>query len=202
MDATAQLSRVELFSALDTEGVAAVAAAARFCTFQRNDLVFSEGDHADDLYVVQDGRIAITIRSPDGRESVVALMEQDDLFGEMPFFDGEGRSADARALETAELLAVPYQALRNVLEERPRLLWKVTELMARRLRATDAALADSMFLDVTGRTATELWAPRRDKPLNSTPANGMAGHRAALASRPSMSPCVASWTRSEPTAAR
>ena len=156
MDAAAQLARVELFSALDAEGVAAVAAAARSCTFQRNDLVFSEGDQAEDLYVVRDGRIAITIRSPDGRESVVALMEQDDLFGEMPFFDGEGRSADARALEPAELLAVLYQALRDVLEERPKLLWKVTELMARRLRATDAALADSMFLDVTGRTAKRL----------------------------------------------
>lgn len=156
MDAAALLSRVELFSALDPEGVASVAAAARSCSLQRNDLVFAEGDHADDLYVVRDGRIAITIRSPDGRESVVALMEQDDLFGEMPFFDGEGRSADARALEPAELLAVPYQALRDVLEQRPKLLWKVTELMARRLRATDAALADSMFLDVTGRTAKRL----------------------------------------------
>src|SRR6476620_3132268 len=129
MDAVAQLSRVELFAALDAEGVAAVAAAARPCSLQRNDLVFSEGDRADELYVVRDGRIAITIRSPDGRESVVALMEQDDLCGEMPFFDGEGRSADARALEPAELLAVPYQALREVLEERPKLLWKVTELM-------------------------------------------------------------------------
>ena len=156
MDGVDLLSRVELFSALDPEGVAAVAAAARPCVLQRNDLVFSEGDHADDLYIVREGRIAITIRSQDGRESVVALTERDDLFGEMPFFDGEGRSADARALEPAELLAVPYQALRDVLEERPKLLWKVTELMARRLRATDAALADSMFLDVTGRTAKRL----------------------------------------------
>jgi CRP-like cAMP-binding protein len=156
MDGVDLLSRVELFSALDPEGVAAGAPAPRPCLLQRNDLVFSEGDHADDLYIVREGRIAITIRSADGRESVVALMERDDLFGEMPFFDGEGRSADARALEPAELLAVPYQALRDVLEEKPRLLWKVTELMARRLRATDAALADSMFLDVTGRTAKRL----------------------------------------------
>ena len=156
MDGVDLLSRVELFSALDPEGIAAVAAAARPCLLQRNDLVFSEGDHAEDLYIVREGRIAITIRSADGRESVVALMEREDLFGEMPFFDGEGRSADARALEPAELLAVPYQALRDVLEQRPKLLWKVTELMARRLRATDAALADSMFLDVTGRTAKRL----------------------------------------------
>jgi CRP-like cAMP-binding protein len=156
MDADALLARVELFSALDPEAVTAVAAAARPCVFERNQLVFAEGDPAEELYVVCRGRIAIAIRATDGRQSVVALMEEDDLFGELAFFDGQGRSADARALESSELLAVPFAALRTVLEERPQLLWNVTSLLARRLRSTDAALVDSMFLDVTGRTAKRL----------------------------------------------
>jgi CRP/FNR family transcriptional regulator, cyclic AMP receptor protein len=156
MDAAELLARVELFSALDTDAVQAVAAAARSCVFERNDLIFAEGDPAAELYVVRTGRVAIAIQAPDGRQSVVALMEPGDLFGELTFFDGEGRSADARALERSELLAVPFAALRSVLEERPSLLWNVTALLARRLRNTDAALADSMFLDVTGRTAKRL----------------------------------------------
>jgi CRP-like cAMP-binding protein len=156
MDAAELLAQVELFEALDPDAVQAVAAAARPCIFERNDLVFSEGDIAEELYVVRSGRIAIAIQATDGRQSVVALMEAEDVFGEMSFFDGQGRSADARALERCELVAVPFAALRAVLEERPELLWKVTALLARRLRSTDAALADSMFLDVTGRTAKRL----------------------------------------------
>jgi CRP-like cAMP-binding protein len=156
MDHGELLARSELFSAFERDAVDRIAAAARSLSLQRNDVVFSEGDEADELYVVQSGRIAIGMRSPDGRQSVVALMEEGDLFGEMSFFDGGGRSADARALEPAELVAVPFAALRAVLEERPQALWTVVRLLAGRLRVTDSALADTMFLDVTGRTAKRL----------------------------------------------
>jgi len=84
------------------------------------------------------------------------LMEESDLFGDMAFFDGEPRSADARALEPSELVAVAFPPLREILEDRPQLLWEVVGLLARRLRSTDAALADSVFLDVPGRTAKRL----------------------------------------------
>ena len=115
------LSRSELFSALDPDTIAVIAGVARPLSLRRNELVFSEGDDANDMYVVRGGRIAIANRSTDGRESVMALMEEGDLFGEMSFFDGEGRSAQARALETSELLAVPFAPIREVLESRPSL---------------------------------------------------------------------------------
>jgi CRP/FNR family transcriptional regulator, cyclic AMP receptor protein len=156
MDPAVLLARAELFRALDPEVVQQIAASARSVTLQRNDLIFSEDDDASELYVVRSGRIAIAKRSADGRESVVALMEEGDLIGEMSFFDGKGRSADARALEPSELVAVPFSSLRAAFEERPRHLWVVVELLVDRLRQTDSALADSMFLDVTGRTAKRL----------------------------------------------
>lgn len=158
MDTAALLARAELFSALDGVVVSAVAADAELRDLQRNDVIFSEGDPAEKLFVVRSGRIAITKRSPDGRESVVALMEEGDLFGEMPLFEahGAGRSAGARALEASELVAVPYEPRRAVFREKPELLWGVVALFARRLRATNEDLADSVFLDVTGRTAKRL----------------------------------------------
>ena len=152
----ALLARSELFSAFGTAVVEDIARSARVVDLRRNDVVFGEGDDADALYVVRNGRLAIAKRSPDGRESVVALMEEGDLFGEMSLFDGEGRSAEARALEPSELVGVPYGAIRGVLEAEPALLWHVVRLFARRLRVTDEALADTVFLDVTGRTAKRL----------------------------------------------
>jgi CRP-like cAMP-binding protein len=156
MDVGTLLRDSELFEAFDPETISTLAASCSHRRLERNDVVFGEGAEADELFVVDTGRIAIANRSPDGRESVVALMESGDLFGEMPLFDGEARSAEARALEPSELLAVPYPALRTILQARPELLWGVVALLARRLRSTDAALADSVFLDVTGRTAKRL----------------------------------------------
>ena len=48
------------------------------------------------------------------------------------------------------------EEVEEVLRERPELLWGVVRLLVQRLRTTDAALADSVFLDVTGRTAKRL----------------------------------------------
>jgi CRP/FNR family cyclic AMP-dependent transcriptional regulator len=150
------LGRSVLFRGFDQQALAPVLAAARVVRLDRHDVVFAEGDPAEEAYVVSTGRIALVKRSPDGRESLIALMEPGDLFGEMPLFDGGGRSTEARAIEPTELLALPYPAVKAALVERPQLLLKVVELLARRLRAADEALADSMFLDVPGRTAKRL----------------------------------------------
>jgi CRP-like cAMP-binding protein len=119
-------------------------------------VLFHEDDAPDTLYVVISGRIAIAKRSIDGRESVVALMEPGDLFGEMQLFEKQGRTAEARALEQSQVLAIGYGPIREVYENRPELLWGVVALLAGRLRNMDVALADSVFLDVTGRTAKRL----------------------------------------------
>jgi CRP/FNR family cyclic AMP-dependent transcriptional regulator len=150
------LSGCELFSALAPEALEGVAASARPVSLGRNSLLFAEGDDAADLYLVQRGRVAIVRRAADGRESVVALMERGDVFGELSLFDGGGRSAGAKAIEPTELVAVPYDVARRALVDDPRALWAVLGLLASRLRSTDDALAASMFLDVPGRTARRL----------------------------------------------
>ena len=152
------LRESELFRSFPAESLDRVLASAAMVDFARNELLFEEGDEAAYLFVVCRGRIAIQKRSPDGRESMLALMEEGDLFGEMPLFSeaGEGRSAAAKVLEAATVVTVPYPAVRAELDRQPELLWGVVALLAARLRVTNAGLADSMFLDVTGRTAKRL----------------------------------------------
>jgi CRP-like cAMP-binding protein len=150
------LAEVDLFGSLPPEAIERIAAAAQARTLRRGDVLFREGDPGDELFVVESGRIAIANKSFDGRESVVALMEAGDVFGEMSLFTGEGRSAEARALESSRVNAVPFEPLRELFREQPELLWDVVALLARRIRNMDLALADSVFLDVTGRTAKRL----------------------------------------------
>jgi CRP/FNR family cyclic AMP-dependent transcriptional regulator len=123
----------------------------------RGDVLFNEGDPPDALFIVLRGRIAIAIANPlDRRESVVALREAGDLFGELGLLDDGPRSAMARALESSTVLEVPFAPVRELFQTDPRLLWNVTRLLAARLRVMDEVLADSVFLDVTGRTAKRL----------------------------------------------
>ena len=156
MEILGLLAESDLFHGFDADALAEVAAVASVRALRRNDIVFNEDDPPDELYVVRTGRIAMANTSVDGRESVIALMEAGDLFGEMPLLDGGKRSAGARALEPSELVVVPYAPVEAILKSRPERLWGVVRLLSLRLRTTDAALADSVFLDVTGRTAKRL----------------------------------------------
>ena len=97
------LTSIDLFRDVDEPILDELAGAASEKSLWRGDILFSEGQEPDALYIVLSGRIAIANKSIDGRESVVALMEDGDLFGEMGLFDGMGRSAEARALEPSKL---------------------------------------------------------------------------------------------------
>jgi CRP/FNR family cyclic AMP-dependent transcriptional regulator len=189
------LSTVEFLKGFEGEPIDAVVATAEQRSFSRGGVIFTEEDAAAELFVVVSGRVAIANRSIDGRESVVALMERGDLFGEMPLFDNRARSAEARALEPSDVIAIPYGPLREIYESRPELLWNVVEMLAVRLRNTDEQLADSVFLDVTGRTAKRLLELAGDNdefslPITQEELAGMVG-----ASRERVNKAIASFVR-------
>jgi CRP/FNR family cyclic AMP-dependent transcriptional regulator len=189
------LRATELFAELDDDALGQVAAASRSRDLRRGDVIFTEGALPEHLYVVEEGRIAIASKSEDGRESVFALMERGELFGEMGLLDGLGRSAEARALEPSQIVEIPYGPVRAAFEARPELLWGVVALLAGRLRSMDAQLADSVFLDVTGRTAKRLLelAGENDEfllPITQEELAGMVG-----ASRERVNKAIASFVR-------
>jgi CRP-like cAMP-binding protein len=154
--ATGDLAGVELFGDFTDDELALIGSSAQVRTLRRGDVLFTEGDEPTELFIVRSGRIAIANRSIDGRESVVALMEPGAAFGEMGLFLDVGRTAEARALEPGDVLAIPYAPVRAVYQQRPALLWGVVALLAGRVHNMDGALADAVFLDVTGRTAKRL----------------------------------------------
>lgn len=156
MVAASELAGMELFVDFTDDELASIAGSSDVRSLRRGDVLFTEGSTPNELFVVRSGRVAIANRSIDGRESVVALMEPGAAFGEMGLFLQEGRTAEARALEQSEVVAIPYDGVRRVYEHRPELLWTVVALLSGRIRDMDGALADAVFLDVTGRTAKRL----------------------------------------------
>jgi CRP/FNR family transcriptional regulator, cyclic AMP receptor protein len=150
------LAEVDLFGDFSDVELEAIASSCQRRSLRRGDVLITEGSRPSELFVVVSGRLAIANRSIDGRESVVALMERGEAFGEMGLFLERGRTAEARALEPSEVLAIPYGPIRSTYEARPELLWSVVSLLAERLANMDGALADAVFLDVTGRTAKRL----------------------------------------------
>ena len=159
MDDIELLAGSELFSAFDASTLRTLVAAARPLECDRNDVVFSEDDEADELFVVRSGRVAVGRRSTDGRESLVALMEAGDLFGEMALFDeravarprpGPWNVRKCSASPTTS--SGPFSTTSRYCCGKSSVSWPSD------CATLTPALADAMFLDVTGRTAKRLLA--------------------------------------------
>ena len=191
------LSDTEFFAEAPLDLLTPIAAAGKVRELVRGDVLFEVGDEPDSIYVVLSGRIAIAIgnRPFDHRESVIALMDEGDLFGDMGMLDKSPRSAGARALEASSVLEIPYAAVIEQLDKSTALLWNVIRMLSRRLRAMDQALADSVFLDVTGRTAKRLLELSAGKdeftlPVTQEELAGMVG-----ASRERVNKAIASFIK-------
>ncbi len=122
----------------------------------KSTLIYA-GDASDSLYYIIKGSVTVLIEDDEGREMIVAYLNDGDFFGEMGLFDKEdSRSAWVRAKTECEVAEISYSKFHEVSERHPDFLFAVAKQMARRLRATTRKVGDLAFLDVTGRVARTL----------------------------------------------
>lgn len=115
------------------------------------------GDSSDSLYYIIKGSVTVLIEDDDGREMIVAYLNDGDFFGEMGLFDPEdSRSAWVRAKTECEVAEISYAKFRELSEKHPEIVFALGNQLARRLRETTRKVGDLAFLDVTGRVARTL----------------------------------------------
>ncbi|MEQ3635584.1 cAMP-activated global transcriptional regulator CRP [Alcanivorax sp.] len=115
------------------------------------------GDESDALYYILKGSVTVMIEDDDGREMIMAYLNEGDFFGEMGLFENDpSRSAWVKAKTECEVAEVSYPKFRQLAREDADILFTVSAQIAGRLRATTRKVGDLAFLDVTGRVAGTL----------------------------------------------
>lgn len=150
------LRTAALFSALDDDAARALRASMVEQRLTRGEVLFTEGEPGDKLYVVESGKVKLLQTAPDGRESLIAVLGAGEMLGELSLFDPGARTATAVAVTSTKVLAMGHEALLPWLVGRPDLAVSLLAALARRLRRTNEALADLVFSDVPGRVAKAL----------------------------------------------
>lgn len=150
------LRTAALFSALDDDAARALRASMVEQRLSRGEVLFSEGEPGEKLYVIESGKIKLGHTASDGRESLIAVLGAGEMLGELSLFDPGPRTATAAAVTSCKVLAMGHEALLPWLVGRPDLAVSLLAALARRLRRTNEALADLVFSDVPGRVAKAL----------------------------------------------
>lgn len=98
--------------------------------FARDEAVFHHGDSANQLWLVLTGWVKLTRQTPDGKESVVGLCTQGDLFGEAALFPNANYPYHAATLAPdTELAAMPADIIRALVTQNPALSTSIMALL-------------------------------------------------------------------------
>jgi CRP-like cAMP-binding protein len=150
------LQRSPLFRVLAPERLEQVAQFLRPATHRRGDVIFSQGDDGEALYLVESGAVKISAQSVDGREAIIGEVRSGETFGELVLVDAASRSASATAVEDTVTLRLPREAFHDLLESDAAFRRGVFLALARELRRATSYLGELHFLDLCGRIASRL----------------------------------------------
>jgi len=146
---TVLLQRAALFSQLSQDELALIARYSRYRKYAGGEVVFPQGSHREELYLVKQGSISIRRRGGDEveAEQEIARFVSGEVFGEMDLLDTMPRSASAVAEGTTTLLVFPAGIdFSRLLEKHPdtfaRILRKLLGEIARRIRAIDRLISE------------------------------------------------------------
>jgi len=142
-----------LFSGLDRATLDGLARLCRRADVKAGEVLFSQGDRSDGCYIVLDGVLSIYAQSPEGEETLLALLASGDVIGEMGLIDGMPRSATATALKPCALAFLGTGNFNRFAEDYPAVYRQMLGIVSTRLRVTNDVFAAYLQLPLGGRLA-------------------------------------------------
>ncbi len=152
-DPIALLRRSSLLGTLDEEDLIRLAQRSRLRRYRRGQVLFTEGDPADAVTLVAEGRLKVLVIADDGREHVVNIAEVGDTIGELALADAGPRSATVEALDEAVVMVVDRVVVEEMIRERPVVAQKLLRAPGAHVRRLTGQNADLVFLDLRRRVA-------------------------------------------------
>jgi CRP/FNR family cyclic AMP-dependent transcriptional regulator len=122
----------------------------------RGATIFAKGDPGTGLMGVLTGQVKVSVASADGRDIVLNIFHEGEIFGEIALLDGQPRTADATAMSNCELIVIERRDFVPFLSDHPDVTIKFIEILCSRLRRTSEQVQDITFLNLPTRLAKTL----------------------------------------------
>jgi CRP-like cAMP-binding protein len=145
------LPRFDLQACLDSAGVAGT-----LRTYARSDVIFSQGDTANDVFYIEEGTVKLSVLSRTGKEAVVAVLGEGEFFGEGCLAAQPRRIATASSMTASTVLVVEQALMLDTLHTQPALADRfLAHMLARNIRIEED-LVDQLFNSSEKRLARVL----------------------------------------------
>lgn len=123
---TARLKALPLFASLNERELDLVAGWVEHVTFQQGAIIFKQGDPSDKFYVIESGRVGVTVHDETGAEAWLSRLEGGDFFGEAGLLKAEKRNATVTALAETSVFAFDEDGFQRLLQRFPAIKKQLT----------------------------------------------------------------------------
>ena len=125
-------------------------------TSPKKHTIFSQGDAAEAVFYIQAGKVKLTVVSQQGKEAVVAILEEGAFFGESCLAGQTVRTATATALEDSTIVRIDKETMIRVLHEEPAFAELFTAYLLSHSIRIQEDLVDQLFNSSEKRLARVL----------------------------------------------
>lgn len=139
---------VPLFSSLDDSAAEELRDLLQMRDVAKGTRLFRAGDDGDAMYLIESGRVRISVTDEERKEVVLAELAQGDFFGEMAIIDGQKRSAGATVSENAHLSVLSRDNFLQFIQNNPAVALEMLSATFSRLRHTDKMLQQRVSRNV------------------------------------------------------
>lgn len=150
------LARNPLFNGLETFYITGMITRGEVRSWPSGSQVIIEGESGDAVYFILSGRVKVTLYGEEGREIVLSILNEGDMFGEMSIIDDKPRSANVEAIKDLECLVISKSAFIEYLSTHHKVYMRFFAYLTGRLREATRQIGGLALLDVCGRIAHTL----------------------------------------------
>jgi CRP-like cAMP-binding protein len=134
------LRRIPLFANIDTSRLKLLAFTSERLTFNAGAVLFREGDCGDSAYLILQGRVDVSVGSPNG-EIVVAHIDANNIVGEMALLCEMPRTATVTAAEPLDTLKIKKDQFFQLMRDLPQISLEIMRELAIRLHHVNQDLS-------------------------------------------------------------
>lgn len=151
-----EFKKIPIFSTLSASDLEEVRPYLIPARLRKKEIIFSEGDPSDWLYIVTDGKVKITKLSRGGREIILEIISPFDFFGGVAVMRGFPYPANAIAMEDTEVFKISRSNLMRILDRFPNLMYCIAANIGDRIKGSHETLKNIAIEKVESRIAALL----------------------------------------------
>ncbi|MFW6034919.1 MAG: Crp/Fnr family transcriptional regulator [Halanaerobiales bacterium] len=150
------LKELVIFSKLEWNEVQLICEMAYEKQYHKNEIIFFEESENEELYILVEGRVKLSMLSPDGKEKAITILQQGDIFGEISLFNDDSHPITAEVMEDARLVIISLEDLESIIMKKPGVAIKIIQALSRKTRLLTGQVRELVFHDAEGRLASLL----------------------------------------------